>query len=405
LSVYIANQKILKNYIIMRKVFKKSSTGLSAVSIIFTALLFGSGSCQTTDRDIYMYVGGYASEDKPGLYVYSYDVENLRLEEIQRLTGVPNPSFVAVHPSGNFLYAVNEIGNYMGNREGSVTSFRIDPETAELEYLNTKSSEGPGPCFVSILADGSHALIANYSGGSISALPIDPDGTLREATAFFQHEGSGLDQSRQRRPLAHSIYPSVDGSYVFSANLGTDKVMIYKTDQDEVLAENTASPYAATEPGAGPRHLALHPDGRWIYVINELNSTVTRLDFDKNSGVASVMESVSSLPEGWEGDNFTGDIHLHPSGKFLYASNRGHNSIAVFRIENDGRATFLETESVRGEWPRNFSIDPDGIRLFVANQRTGNITIFDIDQNTGTLSFTGKELKVDQPACIKFLVR
>ncbi len=389
----------------MRKVLIKLSTGLSAVSIVFMALMFSSYSCQTADREIYMYVGGYASEDNPSLYVYSYDEENLQLEEIQQLTGVPNPSFLAFHPSGNFLYAVNEIGNYMGNREGSVTSFRIDPETAELEYLNTQSSQGPGPCFVSILADGSHALVANYSGGNIAALPIDSDGRLKEATAFFQHEGSGFDERRQRRPLAHSIYPSVDGSYVFSANLGTDKVMIYTTGQDEVLAENTASPYAATAPGAGPRHLALHPDGRWIYVVNELNSTVTRLDFDKSSGVVSVMESVSSLPEGWEGDNFPGDIHLHPSGKFLYASNRGHNSIAIFRIENDGRATFLGTESVRGEWPRNFSLDPDGKRLFVANQRTGNITIFDIDQNTGTLSFTGKELKVDQPACIKFLVR
>lgn len=351
-----------------------------------------------------MFVGSYASAEDPGMYVYSYDEEDLRLTEIQQISGYSNPGFLAVHPEGTFLYAVNEIADFGENKEGLVTSFRIDEVTGELQYLNMQSSEGANPCHISILGE-SHVLVANYTGGNIAALPVDSDGSLREASSVAQHEGSGPNERRQSAPHAHSVYPSVDGSYIFAADLGIDRVLIYRMSSSGEVMPNTASPHAVMEPGAGPRHLAFHPGGRWIYVINELNSTVTRVDFEKDSGQASVKESVTTLPPDWDGNNSCADIHVHPSGRFLYASNRGHNSIAIFRIESDGRVTPSGHEPVRGEWPRNFSIDPQGERLFVANQHSGNITVFDIDQDTGELTFTGKELSIDQPVCIKFLVR
>jgi len=381
-----------------------------AISILATALLICS--CRTGQKTdeasiagstrIYMFIGSYAAAEDPGLHVYSYDQESGSLKEIQQISGHPNPSFLAVHPSGKFLYAVNEIGNFMDRREGSVTSFIINK--GELEYLNIQSSMGASPCHITILPDGSHVLVANYSAGNITALPVSHDGALEKATRVIQHEGSGPDQRRQRGPHAHSIYPSSDGSWIFAADLGTDKVMIYRNrGEDNLLIPNPASPYAKMVPGAGPRHLAFHPGGRWIYVINELNSTVTRLDFDDASGQVSVLESVTTLPAGWDDANFCADIHVHPGGKFLYASNRGHNSIAIFRIESDGRIVPAGHEPVRGDWPRNFSIDPAGKRLFVANQNSANITIFNIDQNSGDLTYTGEELKIDRPVCIKFL--
>ena len=401
----------------MSKVKKKLSNDVIFISLILMAVLlsFSPVHLDSTvhskdhetilNREIYLFIGSYASAKDSGLHVFAYDEKNLQLKEIQQLTGHVNPSFLAIHPSRNFLYSVNEIADFNGLREGSVTSFRIDRKSGMLEYINKQSSKGAHPCHISIPDNGNHILVANYSGGNLAVLPVSPDGSLEMASDIAQHEGRGPNEERQRRPHAHSIYPYTDGSMIFSADLGTDKVMIYKAVNDEgELISNSRQPYLKMEPGAGPRHIAFHPGGKWIYVINELNSTITRLEFDSQTGNAHVLESVTTLPEGWDGENYCADIHVHPSGRFLYASNRGHNSIAVFKIKDDGSVVSTGHEAVRGDWPRNFTIDPGGTRIFVANQHSNNITIFDIDQNSGELNFTGKELKINKPVCVKFLV-
>jgi 6-phosphogluconolactonase len=351
------------------------------------------------------YIGSYTGENDPGIFLYEYDMTGSGFKKIQEVSGQNNPSFLAIHPEEGFLYAVNQTADYEGKNEGSVSAFSIDANSGELTFLNRQSSLGSRPCHVSITPDGRHVAVANYTGGSIAILPVSAGGSLEKASGFVQHEGSGPNERRQRGPHAHSIYPSLCGSYIFSADLGIDKVMIYKLDNTGNLHPNQLSPFAGMDPGAGPRHLAIHPNGEWIYVVNELNSTITRLTFDTSSGRASVMETLSTLPEGFDEVNYCADIHVHPGGRFLYASNRGHNSIAVFELSPNGTPRLISNELVRGEWPRNFNIDPSGRLLFAANQNTGNITVFDIDPATGLLNYRGDELKINQPVCIVFLTR
>ena len=405
-----------QNYIFMDKISNRIFKIFAGTSLILATIsLTGCRSCGGDDSPAekgamaekpgaYLLIGSYAGPEDPGIHVYSYDADNLQMNEVQQVTGNSNPSFLAVHPSGNFLYSVNEISGFNETEEGSVTSFIIERETGKLRFLNRRSSKGAHPCHISVLPDGSHVLVANYSGGNLAALPVAADGSLEEATETVQHHGSGPDNRRQRGPHAHSVYPSSDGTRIYAADLGIDKVMVYKSQGgDGLFAADPVSPYAGMEPGAGPRHIAFHPGGEWIYVVNELKSTVTRVIPDDQTGRVSVAESVTTLPSGWEGDNFCADIHVHPSGNFLYASNRGHNSIAIFRLESDGKAVPAGHEPVRGEWPRNFAIDPQGKRLLVANQRSGNITVFDIDMESGRLIYTGQEINVDQPVCLLFI--
>jgi 6-phosphogluconolactonase len=349
---------------------------------------------------IRIYIGSYAKEEDPGIYVYDYGINTGEFTMIQELEGHKNPSFLAIGPGAGHLYAVNEINDFSEDNSGSVTAFSIDQTTGMLSFLNRQSSLGAHPCHISVLPDGGHAAVANYSGGSLALLPIMDNGELEKASGFVQHEGSGPDPRRQRSAHAHSVYPVTTGNLLLAADLGTDMVLAYKVENDGRL--NNPSAVAEMKPGAGPRHIAIHPSGPWIYVINELNSTVTRLRFDEGTGSMEVLETVSTLPEDFNGENFCADIHVHHSGKFLYGSNRGHNSIAVFEINTEGKPELIYNEPVRGDWPRNFNIDPSGKLLFAANQNSGNITVFDIDAETGRLTFTGNELKINQPVCIIF---
>ncbi|MGF1584997.1 MAG: lactonase family protein [Bacteroidales bacterium] len=362
----------------------------------------GTAGNNTNDKmtSIRFYIGSYSSAEEPGIYLYDYDISTGEFTMIQEVEGHKNPSFLALDPLAGHLYAVNEINDFNGDNSGSVSAFSIDKKTGMLSFINRQSSIGAHPCHISVLPDGSHVAVANYSGGSLALLPLLENGALEKASGFIQHEGNGPDQRRQRSAHAHSVYPVPGGSWLLAADLGTDNVMAYKVENDGRL--NTPSAVAEMEPGAGPRHIAIHPSGRWIYVINELNSTITWLMFDEGSGAMTVLGSLSTLPEDFEGENFCADIHVHPAGKFLYGSNRGHNSIAVYEINRDGKPELIYHEPVRGEWPRNFNIDPSGNLLFVANQNSGNITVFDIDTETGRLTFTGNELKISQPVCILF---
>jgi 6-phosphogluconolactonase len=310
-----------------------------------------------------------------------------------------NPSFIEIHPDGEFLYAVSESGG-----AGSVSAYAIDKDTGNLKFLNQQPSGGAGPCHVSIDNEGKNVLVANYGSGSASVIPIKSNGRLGEPTGFTQHAGSSVNPRRQKGPHAHSINVSPDNRFAFVADLGIDKVMIYRLDAKKGTIEKNSPPFARVKPGAGPRHFAFHPNGKYAYVINELDYTVTAFAYKPASGTLTGIQTITTLPNGFDGSNSCAEVRVHPSGKFLYGSNRGHDSIAVYRINSDkGTLTFVEHEAADIKTPRNFNIDPTGKFCLVANQGSNSIAVFRINQNTGALKPTGHKISVGRPVCVRFL--
>jgi len=351
-----------------------------------------------------VYVGTYTRRGSKGIYIYVMDPETGSLKPAGKAVNLNNPSFLAISPQKGSLYAVNEVHSFMGRRSGAVSSFMIDGETGELTPLNSKPSGGTSPCYVTVDGTGRYVLTANYSSGSLCVLPVMDDGSLGEATDIIQHEGSSIDPKRQMGPHAHSVVVDPSNRYVYAADLGIDKIMIYKFDVERGKLKPNDQPWVRTQPGAGPRHFTFHPNERFAYVINELDSTIIAFSYDRESGRLKPVQTVSTLPDGYEGANYPADIHVDPSGMFLYGSNRGHDSIAIYRIDGEtGRLSLIGHESTRGRSPRNFAIDPSGDFLLVANQDTDNIVGFRIDRETGMLEPTGEETKVPAPVCIKFL--
>ena len=346
-----------------------------------------------------VYVGTYSREPGKGIYSFRFDAATGKASEPELAAEIENPSFLAIHPSHKYLYAVGEL-----SKGGAVTAFSIDARTGQLTLLNTVSSKGAGPCHVSVDPTGHCVLIANYGSGSITAFPILPDGKLGEASTFIQHSGSGPNLKRQAGPHAHSVTLSPDNRYAIAADLGLDRLMIYRFNPATGKLAPNEPAYVATAPGAGPRHFAFHPNGRFAYVINELNSTVTGFSYDRGKGILREIESYRTLPKDFSAANFPADLHIDPRGKFLYGSNRGHDSIAVFSINaSNGKLSPVEFVSTQGKAPRNFNIDPTGSFLLAANQNSNNIVLFRIDPRTGRMSPTAVELKVGSPVCIKFL--
>jgi 6-phosphogluconolactonase len=304
-----------------------------------------------------------------------------------------------------FIYAIGEVGTFAGGKGGAVSAFSIDAATGKLTLLNQKSSRGPGPCHVTVDRLGKNALVANYGGGSVACLPIGEDGRLGDATAFIQHKGSSVNPQRQREPHAHSINLDAANRFAFVADLGLDKVLVYRFDPSAGTLEPNDPPAAVIASGSGPRHFAFHPSGRFAYVINELNSTVTAFAYDAERGTLQTLQTVTTLPEGFDGKSFPAEVQVHPSGKFLYGSNRGHDSIACFAIDAaTGRLTPIGHEPTQGKNPRNFGIDPTGAYLLAANQDGDNVVAFRIDPATGKLSPTGQSIRVPMPVCVKFML-
>jgi len=353
-----------------------------------------------------MYVGTYteSGSKSKGIYAYRYDAATQEITPLGLAAETTNPSWVAAHPNGRFLYAVNEVGNYNGPNSGGVSAFSIDRTTGKLTFLNEVASRGADPCYITVDASGKYVLVANYTGGSVAAFPISADGKLGEASAFVQHTGHGSDPKRQEGPHAHSINLSPDNRFAMVDDLGLDELLVYKFDAGKGTLTPDDPPYAKLDPGAGPRHFALHPSGKFAYVVAEMHSSVTAFSADLKDGTFHPLQTVSTLPEGFKGQNDDAEIEVHPSGKFLYASNRGHDSIAVFAIDPaKGTLTLVDHGSTNGKTPRNFAIDPSGTLLFAENQQSANIVVFRIDQKTGKLTATGKVLDVEQPVCIKFM--
>ncbi len=299
---------------------------------------------------------------------------------------------------------MNELEKYQGEASGGVSAFRIDRETGKLAFLNEVASRGTDPCYISFDKSGKYAMVANYTSGSVAAFPVLKDGQVGKASAFVQHQGSSVNKERQEGPHAHWIGTTADNRFAVAADLGLDKVLVYRfDDQDGTLKANDPQ-YAELAAGMGPRHVAFLPNEKFAYVVSEMGSSVTSFTYDARKGVLKPLGAVSILPKGFTGQNDAAEIQVHPNGRFLYASNRGRDSIAVFSIAaGTGMLRFVEDVSTRRNTPRNFVIDPTGNRLLVANQDSGTIVVFRIDQHTGKLAATGQVLQAPSPVCLDFV--
>lgn len=353
---------------------------------------------------MWVFVGTYTGGKSRGIYRLAFDPSSGSLGEPTLVAEAENPSFLAVHPSRRFLYAVNEVDRFRGQPGGGASAFALDPKAGTLTALNAESTVGGGPCHLSVDRTGKALLVANYGGGSVAALPIGEDGRLGRATAFLQHQGSSVNKARQSGPHAHSINVDPGNRFAVAADLGLDKLFIYRLDPARAALVPNDPPSISVEPGAGPRHFAFHPDGKRAYVINELNSTINIFDYDQERGVLTDREAIRTLPKDFPGASYTAEVQVHPSGKFVFGSNRGEDTIAVFAVDpSNGLLTRVEVEASGGKTPRNFGIDPTGRYLLAANQDSDSIVVLAINTETGELTPTGRTVVVPKPVCVKFV--
>jgi 6-phosphogluconolactonase len=354
-------------------------------------------------QQYYLFVGTYtegaAAAGSKGIYVYTFDAATGETKPVSTMATM-NPSYLAIAPGGKFVYAVGETH---GANPGSVSAFSFDKKTGKLAFIDKQPSNGADPCYVTVDATRKWAVVANYSGGNFSALPIAADGSLQPAAQIFQHTGSGADKGRQEKAHVHSTILSPDDKYLIVCDLGTDKLSLMRFNPGSAKQPLTpaADSVVSVQPGVGPRHSAFHPTKPYVYVVGELKGTVDAFHF--SGGKLTPIQHLSSLPDGFKGDIGSADIHVSPNGKFLYASNRGDaNSIVIYAIDQTtGKLTVKGFQSTMGKWPRNFMIDPTGHWLLAANQAGKNVVLFKIDQQTGLLTATGKQLEIPAPVCLK----
>jgi len=358
---------------------------------------------QAAAPKIRVYVGTYTNNDKSkGIYQFELDASGA-LTPKGVAAEVTSPSFLTLHPSGQFLYAANEVSSFAGKREGGVTGFAINPISGKLVEINHRTSGGNGPCHVNVDATGKALLVANYGDGSVASFPIGKDGSLGEAASVIAHKGSGPNKKRQEGPHAHSIDVAPGNKYVAVNDLGLDQTLVYVLDADKATLTPNVLPYAESKPGAGPRHLAFHPNGRVAYVINELDSTVAVLDLNASTGAFSTLQTLSTLPPEFKATNYPAEIAVHPSGRFVYGSNRGADNLAIFAADPTGsKLTPAGYQPTGGKNPRNFAIDPAGQFLLAANQDSDTIVVFRINPQDGTLQQVGEPVAVPRPVCVTF---
>jgi 6-phosphogluconolactonase len=383
---------------------RRDFLGASVVGLVGLARGSESVARQEGSDGELLYVGTYTQTGRAdGIYLVRMDRSSGKLRQVGSVNAGANPSFLAIHPNGHVLYAVNEIEKYNGKTSGAVSAFAIAGDAGALTKLDEQPSEGGSPCFVSVDRSGRVVLVANYVGGSVALLPIQADGGLAPPTQVVQHTGSGPNAERQEAPHAHCIVPDPSDRFALAADLGADRVFVYRLDLDGKLLRRVEGGEAVMRSGAGPRHLAFHPTLPLVFVANELDSTVATLRFDAERGALSPLGIHSTLPAGWSGTNYPADIHVAPSGRALYVSNRGHNSLAVFSVaESTGALALEQVISTEGDWPRNFSLDPTGKWLLVANQRSNSVVVFRRDQKSGRLTLTRERISLPSPVCLRF---
>jgi len=376
---------------------------LAAVLLAWLAGASFAGDSKDPLHTIPVYIGTYTGSGSKGIYRFDLDVETGAVTLPRLAAETTSPSFLAIDPTHRFLYAVGEVEEFQGKKGGGVSAFAVDPKTGDLTPLNAQSSGGAGPCHLVVDKAGKNVLVANYGGGSTAVLPVGADGRLKERSAFVQHEGSSVNPERQKGPHAHSVNLDADNRFAFVADLGLDKILVYRFDPAKGTIVPNDPPAAKVTPGAGPRHFAFHPGGKFAYVINELNSTVIGWSYDPAKGVLTETQTITTLPEGFQGTNYPADVQVHRSGKFLYGSNRGHDSIVAYTIDpSSGKLTYVAHQGQGIKNPRNFGIDPTGRFMLVANQDADTVLVFRIDQETGVLTPTGGSVNISKPVCVKF---
>ena len=367
------------------------------------ALLVASTTFAQTDTtaEKYLLIGAYTKTPDEGISVYAFNTHTGSFRYVSTAKNVENPSYLVIAPDHKHVYAVNEVGR---DKEGSVSAFSWDTISGELTFLNKQSSGGADPCYVNIDQDGKYVVVANYSGGSFSVLPVKPDGKLEAPVQTIEHTGSSVNKERQEKPHVHCVMFSPDHQFLYVSDLGIDQVAIYNYHQGDVQPLVPANPgFAPFPPGSGPRHLIFHPNGKWVYVIHELDGKITAFNFDK--GKLTPFQAVSILPDAFKGKPWTADLHISPDGKFLYASNRDPiNNIVIFGINaKTGNLVKKGEVASGGKTPRNFVIDPTGNFLLVAHQASNNVTVFKRDKTTGMLKKLKDDLKTPGPVCLKFI--
>jgi 6-phosphogluconolactonase len=388
--------------------FSVRALAVAASALLLTAVVLRATPQPSTGGGTLVYFGTYTGQKSTskGVYVSRLDLATGGLSKPELAAETSNPSFLAADPKGAFLYAVNEIGTFGGKPTGAVSAFSIDKSTGRLTALNQQASEGGGPAHLTVDKAGRHVLVANYGGGSVAVLPIGADGRLQPASAAVQHTGSSVNPTRQTKPHAHAINLDPENRFAYVPDLGLDKVMIYRFDAAKGTLAPGEPPFAAVTPGAGPRHIALSPSGRTAWVINEIDCTVTTFTRDARTGGLTAAQTISTLPAGlaMAPDFSTAEVLLHPSGRFLYGSNRGHHSLTVFAVDDKtGALTFVQNQSTLGRTPRGFGIDPTGAFLVAANQGSDSVVVFRIDRATGRLTPAGQTIEVGTPVSVEFV--
>ncbi len=343
----------------------------------------------------------FVGSGRKNIESFRFDPAAGTLTKIGLAAEIAHPSFIYISPNHKYLYSITEGGNADSS---SISAFAIDATAGKLTFLNKQPAKGSGPCYVEVDSAGKNALIANYGSGSFAAFPLAANGEVQPMSAFVQDSGSSVDKSRQEGPHAHCLVAGPGDKFVYGCDLGLDKVMIFKFDTATGSMVAADPPFAKVKPGAGPRHLAFHPNGRFAYLVNEMGCTINPLSYDPATGALTELQTISTLPPGYSGNSTCAEIAVHVSGKFVYASNRGHDSIAIFKCDPDtGHLTFVECVPTGGKIPRQFEIDPTGKFLLAANQESNTVVVFKIDQTTGHLEPTGSKVETENPMCVRFL--
>ncbi len=370
--------------------------------LLASSIAIGGSPITAHAEESLLFISAFAPGEQGGIHAYRFHHDDGTLTLAHKTAGVENPFFLALSPGGKYLYSIYA-KQFGGKEEEQVAAFELQGKTGELKPLNRQSSRGTASCYLDVDGRGRAVVVANYTSGNVASLPINDDGSLGKPVSFFQHEGSSVDPARQQEPHAHCIVVSPDNRFVYAADLGLDQILIYRLDGDCAKLAVNDPPFAKTPAGAGPRHLTFDPAGKHVYVINELSNSITVFDYDAKSGGLTEKQTISTLPADFDGKSYCADLKITPDGKYLYGTNRGHDSIAAYRIADDGRLTLLGIEPSRGKGPQNLAITPDGKWLICANMPGKNVAVFRIDAASGNLKATGEPTPMPNPSCIMLL--
>jgi len=375
---------------------------IKLISIFLFLFSIQAGAQQKDKGREYLYAGTFSERGSEGIYVFAFSASGGELQLIQTVPGKESPSFLAIDEKKSHLYAVYREGVDKDDKNGTVVAYVINQEDGRLARINEQSTQGQDACHISVDPKGDYVYISHYGNGSFVIVPIVKNGSLAPASDVVQLTGQSVVLPRQSHPRTHSALPSNNGKFIYVADLGIDKILVYEIDRKSGRAEKRSE--VSVTPGAGPRHFTIHPNGRFAYLAEEMTSTISAYTVDTGTGALTPIQRISSLPEGFEGHNSCADIHTDPTGKFLYTSNRGHNSLAVHAIDQKtGELAYITNEDVHGVQPRNFLVHPSGQFVFVANRNTDEVVIFKRNTDTGDLIYSGEKVKVPGVVCLKMI--